>query len=285
MSFNYASTVDRYKVLSETSISWFRISKVNFYGYNFKGPQKANLQVSLKDMADIKAKITKSLIGHKDRVFDLRFNSINNLLISGSEDGTCKVWDFQKSRCCSTVTHNVNAEVLRVSFIDNGGLCTAGSDGNAILWSSDSEFPSRKFKKMHVLEHGNESQIYVCEAKANNSELVTAADSMLVVWDLEKLQAANVLSFTKLQSSDGDQAFGGPRNPDNEVYVFDAKVNPVQHHIIAATLSDATVRMVDTRIASTSSSDASGGPAISCVSLSQQNTFNSDKLGHATAVC
>jgi WD40 repeat protein len=224
-----------------------------------------------------KASIAKSFLGHKGRAFDVRFDMAGQKLITASEDGTCKVWDYSNSRCLKTIIHNKEAEVLRATFLDNIGICTSGSDGNAVLWSvEDCRDPTAKVEKAHVFEHGEEAQIYVCETI--NTDLLIAADNFMVLWDLTTLQQRRKYEFfDNADPSDPERpSFGGHRNPDNDVYVFDAKINPANSDIISVALSDSTTRVLDTR--------TPGSEAIASVSLARLFAGSSEKIGHATSV-
>lgn len=224
-----------------------------------------------------KAHISKSFIGHKDRTFDLKFSQQRNQLLSSSEDGTCKIWDASSGKCCASIAHNKEAEVLRAEFLGapGTGICSGGSDGNVILWSvDDSTF---EVKKLHVLQHGPEAQIYVCESPHSGpSSLIVAAENFLVVWDLETLQQSRMFTFHELAPGKGEvqePGFGGHRNPDNNVFVFDGKICPVQNEVVGVALSDSTIRMVDYR--------APSDEAYSIIHLARQFP---QKVGHATSV-
>jgi len=218
-----------------------------------------------------------SLLGHKARCFDVRFQG--NLLLSASEDGTCKLWDASTRRCLFTFVHNnKDTEVLRASFVGPSGslVCTCGADGVAILWSKKegASSSSWSFEQCGSMSH-SEEQIYVSESVYNSStgnvELLTAADDRLYLWDLSAGEAAPRRSWSfvgstrerkrgDLAGGDGEEdeegegadkvAFGGPRNPEQKAYIFDAKPAPLSTHMIAIALSDGTVRVIDTRLES-----------------------------------
>jgi WD40 repeat protein len=233
------------------------------------------------DQGDIesvrKASIARTFLGHKGRTFDVRFETAGQQLITASEDGTCKIWDYSNGKCLRTIIHNKEAEVLRATFVDNIGICTSGSDGNAVLWKVvDCRDPAAKVERSHILEHGEEAQIYVCETV--NTDLLVAADNFMVLWDLTTLQQRRKYEFfDNADPSEPDRpSFGGHRNPDNDVYVFDAKINPANSDIISVALSDSTTRVLDTR--------TPGCEAIASVSLARLFAGTSEKIGHATSV-
>lgn len=231
------------------------------------------------------ASIKKSFIGHKERTFDLRYLSQRGQLLSASEDGTCKIWDVNTCKCSANIVHSRETEVLRTCFLNTPevGVCTGGSDGNVILWSvdgSDSNGSTCEVKKLHVLQHGAEAQIYVCESSSSNSsDLVVAAENFLVVWDLDSLQQSRVYNFRELASTNGEAqapGFGGHRNPENNVFVFDGKLCPIQSQVIGVALSDSTIRILDSR--------APSNEAYSTIHLARQCESGTEKIGHATSV-
>lgn len=233
---------------------------------------------------ETKANIKKSFIGHKDRTFDLRYSSQRDLLLSASEDGTCKIWDAKTGKCSASIVHNKEAEVLRACFLGapEVGVCTGGSDGNVILWSVDKGASgTSEVKKLHVLQHGAEAQMYVCETPSHeSSDLIVAAENFLVVWDLDSLQQSRVFNFQELAAGRGEvqgPGFGGHRNPENNVFVFDAKICPALDQVIGVALSDSTIRMLDSR--------APSSEAYSTIHLARQVDTATVKIGHATSVC
>lgn len=198
------------------------------------------------NVVESKATVTKTFIGHKERAFDVRHSAHDQRLISGSEDGTSKIWDVKTGKCLQTLIHNKEAEVLRATFLTSGAtrVCSCGSDGNAVLWTEQQD--THALQRAHVFEHGNDAQIYVCEVSSQvQSNLVVAAENFLVVWDVNALQQASLHTFG--DTDDSGPSFGGHRNPDNSVFVFDGKMNPVDNSIIGVALSDSSIRMLDLR--------------------------------------
>lgn len=65
-----------------------------------------------------------SLVGHKSRCFDVCFDRESDHLLSGSEDGSAKLWSVPcasspgraSPRLLHSLPHSKEAEVLRVSM-------------------------------------------------------------------------------------------------------------------------------------------------------------------------
>ena len=67
----------------------------------------------------------KTLMGHKDGVFCLRFDDVNGRLFSGAGDGTVKIWDTEDLQLLSTV---------RVASNPGDILCLAWSKSNNMVY-------------------------------------------------------------------------------------------------------------------------------------------------------
>lgn len=185
------------------------------------------------------------LLGHKSRCFDVRVDFSGSRLVSSSEDGTTKLWDLNKRKVLCTLTHDVAAEVLRSVFLSSiDGIVTCGSNGRCIVWTPSSK---NKYERKIELLH-DADQLYVCELlpREARAQLLTAADELLYMWNLDS--PAEPLCKCSFEATT-DAAFGGPRNPDNKVYIFDAKLasHMGAETIFAVALSDGSVRIQDLR--------------------------------------
>ena len=184
-----------------------------------------------------------SLLGHKDRCFDIRFSSCSSKLISSSEDGTARVWSLNidnvqntskkvKEYKSSIIKHSTTSEVLRATFLPNGTngyhYITCGADGKAIIWKDNSN-SNEEYIQIATYDHGGEGQIYACEllgqssSSSSPSHILTAANDKMYIWDLETSQSTQEFSFTPYNESK-ELAYGGARNPDNIAYIFDVKM-------------------------------------------------------------
>ena len=151
--------------------------------------------------------------------------------------------------------HSPDTEVLRASFFDNDSLiCTGGADGVVKIWSNRSNSYSASIME---LPHGPGEQVYVCEPYHNDGlpTLLTASNDSLYLWDLigsgstNSHTCLNKRVFYSMHGGD-DDGYGGPRNPDNFAYIFDAKPNsPLAttcggEKTVAVALSDGTLRVL-----------------------------------------
>lgn len=219
-----------------------------------------------------KPDISFSLIGHKSRCFDVKVSENRDFLLSSSEDGTAILWNLERRKVLFQFKHNLDFEVLRANFVEDIlKICTCASDGVMLLWELQRDSAKKncdhlQYSILYSFGHGD-SQIYACEVIKNESgkamTILTAADDCIHVWNLsqEHSETGSPMSSVRFPfvpideatasrsdsegESDSGPAFGGPRNPDNKVYVFDAKSSPVRGTVIAVALSDGTLRVID----------------------------------------
>ena len=188
--------------------------------------------------------ISFSLIGHKGRSFDCRLNATESLLVSSNEDSTAKIWDLKSKRAIFTLQHDKSHEVLRASFLSSSNVVTCTSNGEIMIWNCPID--NNKASIVHRLSHES-SQIYACETIFENEscvQLLTAADNSLYVWDINNYKLQDKWSFT----SEISNGFGGPRNPNNDCFIFDAKPSTISSYMIAVALSDGCIQFLDSRI-------------------------------------
>ena len=247
----------------------------------------------------------------------------STLIATCGADGRAIIW--KSSKCDSTGIHS-NASILKQASISKGDEIAEG------IANSNNEIDNNRMKKEAILPHG-QAQIYACEGMDVNDGascfFMTAADSSVYLWDVNSCSdnksssssstPAHVWTVDSNSSNNsspvntpgdnqGGNAYGGPRNPDNQVYIFDAKVNPAQGNVIGLALSDGNIRQIDIRTSifattntingsptymGTSSrnrffGEDSTGPILSSISLSGLSTSPSKKArvgnSHATSV-
>jgi WD40 repeat protein len=79
-----------------------------------------------------------TLVGHSDNVVDLAFSPDGMLLVTGSRDGTARVWDVKEGRLLRTFDHP--APVLGVAFAPDGRtIATMDETGLIHVWDACSD--------------------------------------------------------------------------------------------------------------------------------------------------
>lgn len=237
-----------------------------------------------------KPKLLYSLLGHTAKSFNVKFSRNGADILSASEDSTAKLWNAAAKRKVFSFQHDKNAEVLRIAFADdnNSKICTCSADGTAILWGYDIATPEKiAYVPLCTLPHGD-AQIYACEILQHASSdgisnsIITAADDCLYQWNLETYSVINTWRFSQSNvyingnsesgaDNEGLQ-YGGPRNPDNMIYIFDAKV--ATQNSVAVALSDGSVACIDNRSSS----------SVSRIFLKNLSGISNLLSSHATSV-
>jgi hypothetical protein len=198
-------------------------------------------------------------------------NSSSTLYATCGADGFAMIWKTYYDTDVSTEASKVSDKSVEAS---KGGSAQVVSSNTAV----SNQTGKRRLKKEITLTHGV-AQIYACESfdvsNDSSSAFMTAADSSVYLWDLNTQNfkasenttshvwtvTAESDSRSSSPSSDsGGQGYGGPRNPDNDIYIFDAKINPRQQNVIGLALSDGNIRQIDIRSAGFVSTDSTAAP-------------------------
>ena len=206
------------------------------------------------------------------------------LLATASEDSCVRLWDVAASarvggggrQCVGVLATTPEDEALRVSWSPDARLVAAGTaKGKLYLWQNplllrdrlnhaaesragSSEMPGHAVEAWEPLPLSG--QIYVCDFAPTSWASGTAGGSVLVGHDdlLQEIDVATrkpvwswrVASLPGQDEEAARVAFGGDRNPDDTDFVFDAAFAPGSDKLLAAAVSDGTVRLVDRASAS-----------------------------------
>lgn len=196
-----------------------------------------------------RSRILGNFIGHKGRVFDLRYSLDETKMISASDDGKAIIWDVATKKIIARLNHSDEVEILRVCELKDGLILCCCSDGRGVIWERDSSGEYNYQRSARILDHEG-AQIYSCEniqPQENTSKsFFTAADDKLRLWDLSTF--TEVGRWLTDRSNTDDPSFGGERNPENLTYIFDAKASNIYPTLISMALSNGTVRVIDIRI-------------------------------------
>ena len=75
-------------------------------------------------------------MGHKGEVSKVMFDSRGNNLLTGSSDGTCKIWSVSDGKCLQTLEGH-HDEIFSCSYnYDGDTIITASKDNTCKIWSS-----------------------------------------------------------------------------------------------------------------------------------------------------
>ncbi|XP_054155205.1 F-box/WD repeat-containing protein 7-like [Oppia nitens] len=117
------------------------------------------------------------LKGHDDHVITcLQFNPISNLIVSGSDDNTLKVWCSETGRCKRTLTGHTGG--VWSSQLSSDNIIISGSTDRTLkVWNAMSG------ECLHTL-YGHTSTVR-CMALHENQVVSGSRDATLRVWDIK----------------------------------------------------------------------------------------------------
>ncbi|XP_064388937.1 transcription initiation factor TFIID subunit 5-like isoform X1 [Halichondria panicea] len=133
----------------------------------------------------------RQLIGHNGPVFSTSFNPDNSFLISGSEDGTVRLWSLQTfSALVCFKGHNY--PVWSVQFSPTGFYFVSGShDRTARVWSTEHIQPIR-------ILAGHLSDVDCCQFHPNGNYIATGScDRSVRLWDILSGQCVRIFTGHK----------------------------------------------------------------------------------------
>lgn len=238
----------------------------------------------------------------KDKLERGKDSPHSSLLATAGADGTVKIWASKDPKqkdswtCCATIDHcnfdriksnpdddKERPQVYALQWIDHwGGLPAADgsqpSAQNSFLLTSSDDFihlweleakdddsihlSFREVMSMHFSSFQNQGYgVEVCSVTKTGLSMPSAAGQ----------------SQKGSASSDDQKAFGGERNPQNMIFVFDAAFSEA-NGLLGVALSDGTLRLINGR-----------GICISIMSLpgcqSHLTSFAWDSTGTRVATC
>ena len=125
------------------------------------------------------SKETNRLEGHGSAVYSVAFSPNGERLVSGSFDGTLRLWDAQTGNPLGEPLEGHGSAVYSVAFSPNGERLVSGSfDGTLRLWDAQTGNPLGE-----PLE-GHGSAVYSVAFSPNGERLVSGSfDGTLRLWD------------------------------------------------------------------------------------------------------
>jgi WD40 repeat protein len=161
---------------------------------------------------------SKSLIGHKGRIFSLAYSSDGQLLFSGSSDRTAKLWDIQTGQCLETFCGHTSWVWSVVLSSCNHILATASEDTTVRLWNIHGQC-------LKVLQ-AHQGGVYAVAFSPDAKTLVSGGlDCTLRIWniseDKESFKALNQHSSTILDltfSPDGRSLISSSRDQTIKIW-------------------------------------------------------------------
>ncbi|CAG5116902.1 unnamed protein product [Candidula unifasciata] len=174
------------------------------------------------------------LEAHTDKVDSICYSNCLNRFVSGSNDGTARIWRYERQEWRATVLNmnakltkcpptpeqnrNVTQDQLRVTMVswsmDDAMVITAVSDFSIKVWNAYTG------ALLQVLE-GHEDEVFVVEASPSDARILLSAghDGKMILWDI--YTGVKIKKFFNLIEGQGHGA------------VFDCKFSPDGHSLAA----------------------------------------------------
>ena len=84
-------------------------------------------------------------VGHRGTITTVRFIADGDYIVSGSGDGTIKIWDATSGRCYRTIIAPGEEVTCCAASSDGKRLVTGGPHGSVKLWSLDTGWFAKDF--------------------------------------------------------------------------------------------------------------------------------------------
>eukprot|EP01125_Pyxidicula_operculata_P008729 TRINITY_DN2903_c0_g1_i1.p1 TRINITY_DN2903_c0_g1~~TRINITY_DN2903_c0_g1_i1.p1 ORF type:complete len:430 (-),score=51.06 TRINITY_DN2903_c0_g1_i1:1002-2180(-) len=196
--YDYSTNIKRsFKQLQDTH----NIKTINFHpcgDYLVAGTTQTMIRIY--DVKAEKSYVTPNTEkNHQGPINMVRYSSDGRMYVSGSRDGTIKLWDGINGTCTSTITHaHGGHDVYTVLFSKNKKyILSAGRDATAKIWDVGTG------KEIHRIVSGSKHQQWKLRLQLSfsfNEDFIFTADENnfgIMVWDtrtgelVQKLQGHN----------------------------------------------------------------------------------------------
>lgn len=116
-------------------------------------------------------------------VTSVHFNRDGSLIVSGSHDGSCKIWDAATGSCLKTLIDDKVPAVSFAKFSPNGKfILVATLDDTLKLWN----YSTGKFLKIYT-GHTNRAYCVTSTFSVTNGKYIVSGseDKSVYLWDLQ----------------------------------------------------------------------------------------------------
>jgi len=179
--------------------------------------------LTMQNMSSGQCKHTLS--GHTAQISSVSFSPDGKQALSGSLDGTVKIWDVDTGECIRTNNNKVEGafySATRVSFSPDGNYALSANTNNTVLlWNITTG------QCIHVMD-GHRGVVYdVCFSADGKQALTGSGDRTMKLWDITTGQCTRIFTGHTREitsvcfSTNGQKALSG--SLDNTVKVWDIK--------------------------------------------------------------
>ena len=120
-----------------------------------------------------------ALTGHTDRIHSMTFSPDGNTLVTGSYDGTVRLWDVATHRQIGAPLAGHDGEIYSVAFSPNGKVVASGADDGIVrLWDAATH------RQIGAPLASHDDEIYSVAFSPNGKVVASGADDGIVrLWD------------------------------------------------------------------------------------------------------
>lgn len=157
---------------------------------------------------------------HLGELQSIGFSPDETLIVTGSADGTAKIWNAETGETIRTLAGHAGAVSSTAFSPDGGRIVTASSDGTAKLWNTETGDEIRTFA-------GHEGYVHSAAFSPDGAHIVTASwDETARLWDANT--GEEIMQFS-----------------GHEHQVFSASFSPTGKQIVTAS-DDGTAKLWET---------------------------------------
>ncbi|MCY7391306.1 MAG: hypothetical protein LH647_07345, partial [Leptolyngbyaceae cyanobacterium CAN_BIN12] len=150
----------------------------------------------------------QEILGHEGRAWSVAFSPVGQLMASGGDDQTIRLWNVATGRCLKILRER-SGQVRQVLFSPQGNLLATNSSDNTVkLWDvsqlyseplsekqlSEKRSFSPTVSRLHTLQ-GHNRRVYGTAFSPNGQHLITGSEDQTVrLWDIKTGECLQVLS-------------------------------------------------------------------------------------------
>lgn len=138
---------------------------------------------SLAELYTINGTLQKRFVGHTDSIFSVNFSPIEGYILTGSWDGTARLWDIQSGKTVRTLVNHKD-DIRSTAFSPDGKYVVTGSfDHTARIWSADPVHDAQ-------IIYGHSDRVNSVSYSPDGNLILSASrDNTVRLWDARTLSS------------------------------------------------------------------------------------------------
>ncbi|HUT52533.1 MAG TPA: serine/threonine-protein kinase [bacterium] len=173
---NLAEAYYQYGIHSEKEGRWNDSAIYCAKALVLSGRQDVRSALYRESAQPIRISLRRTLIGHQDRISALCFSPEGNFLLSGSWDGSMKLWALETGECVRTFVGQ-DDWVTSIAYASDGQLIFSASGDSVKVWDAKSGQISR------ILAKHDAQVTCIAVSPLGNRVLSGSVDQTMKLWD------------------------------------------------------------------------------------------------------